>query len=347
MRLQLLIATEDFDYAEHLSAVLAENYTDAINVCVCGSAEHLREQLTTRKIDVALLEPSIIGHADLQPINLPLLLWSESESIQDVPAEVNKVQKYQRISSMVSNILELYARKVTNAHGSFSKKARVTAVWSPMGGVGKTTTALAYCAGRIAEGKKALYLDLEQFSSVRAYFAEAGRSISAVFELLETGEGNIDLLVRSIRQQDCSSAIAYFCRPENFDDMNIMTSENIAALIDACSETTDELVIDMSCACDERARKVFELADKILLVTDSTRTAQIKFSQFVTQHNIFQQFRDKAALVANKGATVSEALTDMVIYLPYVQSADVSAIYQTLSRSLGQKSECLDSERDY
>ena len=331
MRIQLLIAVEDCDYAAHLSGVLAENHADSINVSVCSSPELLPEQLATRKFDVALLDMPMIGEADLQSIHLPLILWSEEDSAQGAPEDIKRIRKYRRISTMVSEVLELYARVMKNECGSYSKKSRITAVWSPAGGVGKTTTALAYAAGKATEGKQVLYLNLEPFSSVRAYFADTGKSISTAFEMLETGEGNIKMLVRGIRQQDSADEIAYFCRPENFDDMNILTPENIAELIDACSEAADELVIDLSSACDERTRVAFDLADKILLVTDSSYTAQIKYSQFASQHNIFQRYKDKASLVANRGAAICESFADTIIYLPLVQSTDAATIYKTLS----------------
>ena len=331
MRIQLLIAVEDSNYAGHLSGILAENHADAINVSVCSAPELLREQLKTRKFDVALLDAAMIGGADLQSIHLPLILWSEEESSRGAPEEIKKIRKYQRISLMVSEVLEHYAKVMENECGSYSKKSRITAIWSPAGGVGKTTTALAYSAGKASDGKQVLYLDLEPFSSIRAYFDDTGKSISAAFEMLETGEGNIKMLIRSIRQQDGASDIAYLCRPENFDDMNILTPENIAELIDACSEVTDELVIDLSSACDERTRMVFDLADKILLVTDSSHTAQIKYSQFASQHNIFQRYKEKAALVANRGAAICESFADKIIYLPFVQSTDAIAVYKTLS----------------
>ena len=334
MKTQLLVATADCGYAEHLSNVLSEYYSDVIDVSMCGAAEDFEERLAARKFDIALLEADMVEKGGLQSIRLPLVLWSENEQTSEVPDGIKTIRKYRRISSMVGEVLELYAKSLKNGSSACSKRARVTAVWSPVGGVGKTTAALAYAERKAAEGKQALYLDLQPFSSVGAYFSGGGRSISAVFEMIETEEGNVGMLTRSIRQQDNGSGISYFCCPENYDDMNILTPESTASLIDACLELADDLVIDMSCACDGRTRIVFELADRILLVTDASRTAQIKFSQFAAQHNIFRHIREKATLVANKGAIISEPLADEVISLPLVQSPDAVAVYKTLSSYL-------------
>jgi MinD-like ATPase involved in chromosome partitioning or flagellar assembly len=118
--------------------------------------------------------------------------------------------------------------------------------------------------------------------------------------------------------------------------MNILSTENIIALITACAAVTDELVIDMSCVCDERTTQIFELADRVILVTDPSHTAQIKLSQFSTQNNVFSRIKSKAALVANKGATTYGQLVEPVIRLPHIQSANAPAVYKTLSGSLSE-----------
>ena len=330
MLIKLLIAAGDCDYTEHLSAVITENHADAIDVSVCSSASRLREILAVGKFDAALLEASMIDNIDLQPIHIPLLLRSEDDDNSAVPEEFIKVRKYQRVSSMVSDILDICARQSKSESGAYIKRAYITAVWSPAGGVGKTTAALAYCAGKALTAKQVLYLNLEAFSSTGIYFVQAGRSISSVFEILESGEGNVKMQICSARKQDSDTGITYFSRPDNFDDMNILTSGNISALIGVCCEVADELVIDMSCVCDERARTIFERADKILLVTDPTNTALIKIRQFMSQHDTFQRIKGKMRLVANKGAVVSIPEIGSAVSLPMVQSTDATAVYKTL-----------------
>ena len=335
MKTQLLIATDDLDYAEHLSNTISDKHADIIEVCVCSTAERLREQLPNRRFDAALLEAPLAEGVDMEAVRLPLLLWSEDCGAAATGHEgYKKIRKYQRISLMVSNVLELVAKSQVNDCGLSTKRACITSVWSPAGGVGKTTAALALCARRASEGKQALYLDLEPFSSVNAYFDGEGRSISAAFEMLESGEGNIKMLARSILKHDAMSEIAYFCRPENYDDMNILSAEQITELIDACCEVTDELIIDLGGQCDERTRKVFELSDRVFLVTDSSGSAKMKYAQFVSQHNVFQRIKGKSTLVANKGAMVGGQLVTEVICFPLVQSDDSATIYKTLAGAI-------------
>ena len=337
MRISLLIATDDIEYAEHLSNGVSERYSDVIDVSVCWTPQRLQELLDAQKFDVALLESSMIEVADLQSIHLPMILWDDSENAVDMPNEFRRIRKYQRISSIVANVLECYSKVSKNSRIASLEKASVTAVWSPAGGVGKSTVALAYAAKKQTEGKQVLYLNLELFSSVPAYFAGSGKSISTVFEMLENDEGNLEMLIRSIQQYDSCSGISYFCCPGSFDDMNILSANNITMLLNACSQVTAELVIDLPCVCDERTRVIFEFADKVLLVVDQTAAAQTKLDQFSSQHNVFESIRDKAVIVANRAAVINNPHTATVVVLPIVQSADQSIVYKTLSAGFAQQ----------
>ena len=333
MRIKLLIATYEADYAQHLSKHLSKHYADSIIVCMCQTQECLSQALKAQRFDVALFEDGIFENEGINSVDLPLMLVTEEEQHQD-QGESKTIIKYQRISSIVSIIMSKCAKISKYIRGISTHRANITAIWSPAGGVGKTTVALSYAAKKVSEGKQVLYLNLEPFSSVPAYFSETGESISAVFEMLGESEGNIKMLIRGICQQDSGVGVAYFCRPENFDDMYALSAENIEELTSVCASVTEELVIDMSCVCDWRARKVFEQADKILLVTDTTITAKVKVAQFFSQHNVFESVKEKLTFIANKGAVITEQDPIMVTSLPLVKASDPKAVYKVLSRSL-------------
>ena len=333
MKIKLLIATDDPDYAEHLSCGISERHADVADVSVCRTKESLRELLAAQKFDAALLETKLIGGIDLSAITLPLLLWEDTESSAAEFAKFQGIRKYQRISSIVSVVLEKYAKASPDGQALNSEKAKITAVWSPAGGTGKTTAALALAAKRVSEGKHVLYLDMEPFSSVPAYFPESGKSISTVFEMLENNDGNVEIFIRGVCRKD-SGGINYFCPPDNFDDLNILSTDNVAALIRACAGVTDELIVDLSCSCDERTRQVFLLADRVLLLADQTRTAQTKLSQFMSQHDVFDLIKNKTVFIANKGTAAGTPPAGTAISLPLVQSSDHVQVYKTLSASM-------------
>jgi cellulose biosynthesis protein BcsQ len=328
MKIQLLIATQDKDYANSLSGVLSENHAESFEVTVCSAVERLESLLSSRTFDVGLFDAALIPVAGLSKVRLPLLLWDESEPDGDNSGNYERIRKYQRVSRISSDILEGYSKAAVSIAGFGGSNARITAVWSPGGGVGKTTAALAYAAQKSVNGGKITYLDLEYFSSTSVYFSESGKSISTAFERLD---GNAALLLKAIILKDSGSGISYFSPPNNYDDMNELTADDIENLVVAVSDNSDELVIDLPSVCDERCRKVLEAANAIYLVTDGTKTVTSKLQQFLTQHNLFERINAKIVLVANKGAKVNDTRFNRTVYLPSVSSNDPISIYKTLS----------------
>jgi len=328
MKIQLLIATNDSDYAEHISGVLSEKFAETFEVSVCSMEERLQEILAVRTFDVGLLEPQMAEGINFNAIRLPLLLWHDDSIISDALSTLKTVRKYQRISNISGGVLEHYAEIPSRTGELHPSKACITAVWSPAGGVGKTTVALAYAMQSVNNGKRAMYLDLEHFSSSMVYFKDAGKSISVLLEKLG---GNVEMLIQSIQQKDSRTGITYFRRPDNYNDINNLTKEDLAALLNACAKNTDELIIDMPCLCDDRMRYVLEAADKVFLVTDPSRAAQSKMQLFMTQHDVFEQIRTKATLIVNKSAKTPDPQTGGTIHLPFVQPGDPAAVFQTLS----------------
>ncbi len=328
MKIQLLIAVSESDYAEHLSRVLTERSGDIFEISVCSAPERLEELLNRQRFDAALLDARFARAADLTAVRLPLLVWDGASELDGALEDMPRLRKYQRISNISSEVVQRYAA-VSSAQENFDAgRAVITAVWSPAGGVGKTTVALALAANRAAAGRRAVYLNLEPFSAAPAYFKEPGKSISAVFEKLD---GDVPLLFQSIRQEDAATGICYFGRPRNYDDINILTETDVTTLLEGCAANADELVVDLGSACGALTRRVLDMADRVLLVADSSPVCQAKCDQFRTQHNVYSSIVGKLTVAANRGARNVTAPGEQALSLPKVESDDPAAVYRTLA----------------
>jgi cellulose biosynthesis protein BcsQ len=332
MKIRLLVATDDTDYSDHLAKILSDLYSDEISLSICSSFERANQMTEEQEYDVALIDAAFYNGADMSNITLPLYLWSEDKS-NAIPEDFIMVRKYQRISTLYSDVLENYAKVAKNSMGANPKKANITAVWSPSGGVGKTTVALALAAAKASLSSSVLYLNLELFSSTSVYFDTAGKSVSALFEKIEDNESNIEIYAKRIICRDLVNNISYFCCPDYYDDMNILTVENVMSLVRACSLLSDELIIDMSNLCDKRTEYIFDIADKILLITDNTKTAQVKLDLFMKHQQLPTETEDKIRIVANKGATLQQAYK--AISLPLIQTGRETEVTKALSKVFG------------
>ncbi|MCI9349248.1 MAG: hypothetical protein HFF83_08485 [Oscillibacter sp.] len=326
MRIHLLIADDDQDYGEHLSRVLVERYADMFEVSSCSNAGQLAEILSHHKYDAALLSPELAKDVNLQGIRIPLLLW-DGTSVEQKEG-MDSLRKYQRVSTIAGEVLERFAEIASFGIAPSYSKAQITVVWSPAGGVGKTTAALAYAAQKVSKGQRSVYLDLEPFSSLPAFFTENGKSISTIFEKLDE---RAELALQSIRQEDSGSGIYYFCRPDNYEDISILTEEDIVRLAGAAAVEADELIIDLGAGYDRRIAALLNLADTVLFVIDGSKLCQTKWEQFQTQHELHEKLRERGILVVNRGGRYHASQTMPIVNLPLVKSDDPSVVYKTLS----------------
>ena len=327
MKIQLLIASDDADYVEHLSGVLLERYADMFEVSICSERERFRELNEKGRMDAVLMCPAMAQGAELEHIRLPLLLWEGERLPTEEGDRLHKIRKYQRISTMVAEILGEYAQISCQDRGE-DNQGNITAVWSPAGGTGKTTVALAYAAQKASQGKQIVYLDLDFFSSTKAFFQTEGKSISSAFGRLDS---DVSLLMKSIRQQDSKSGIYYFECPDNYDDLNVLTEEDMIRLVLGCAHGVDEVVVDLPSACDARIRALLTQANQVLVVLDGSRTAWEKWNQFRRQNNVYEEIRQTLVLVANKNALWKDAGEERQVRLPAISSDDPVLVYQTLS----------------
>ena len=328
MKIQLLIATADNDYSEYLSNTLSAKYADTFAVELCFTQEKLSDILSAKKYGVLLVEPEWIPVLLRHNVKLVLALTSEHSSLSEPVLNVTQIEKYQCINTLVNDILENYAKVAPSFVNARNSKEKIVAVWSPSGGTGKTSVAIAYATRAASNGSVVTYLSFEQFSSAGMYFDVEGESISKLFERLTS---NAEIVVQNFRQHDDGSGIKYFCPPESYGDINELTKDDMVFLTNTCARAGELVVVDLPSFCDKKTQAVLELADIVLLVSDDSKTSSHKLDVFTSQHGFFDIIKHKVRLISNKGAMINDSRFEKVINLPRVQIDDPKCVYKTLS----------------
>lgn len=328
MNIRLIVITSDIDYVECFSDVIEDSYKGVFKMSICSSAEKYKELSEKKNYDIALVDEALTDEMVFPTARLCAQLC-DGETRAQKGSEYYPIQKYQRISYIVSELLEQYS-KVAGGTGSYGKASgQMTAVWSPAGGVGKTTIAMAYAAKRASENDRVIYLNLEHFSSTESYFKDEAKSISALFEGL--GSNNMEILIAGLLQKDSGSGILYFGSATNYDDLNVLTVSDIEEIINGCIAQCNELVVDLPSSCDEKVRYILERSDQIFGIADDSVAGKNKWKQFQTQHSLYGEIADKITMIANKGADISKWYEEHTVAMPYVKSQDPVVIYKSLA----------------
>ena len=142
MKIRLILATSDKEYAERFAAGVSDSH-GTMEISVCTNLEKLGELVQEEYYDICLADPEALAKFNHDFVKLTVTLWNTHANGALGENTPHRVRKYQRISSIVSQLIRMYA-DVADKSALSGNPADITVVWSPSGGCGKTTVAVAY-----------------------------------------------------------------------------------------------------------------------------------------------------------------------------------------------------------
>lgn len=301
MLIRLAIADKNTEYSRRLMAVL-EQYEE-LEVSVYEDMEVFRKdtEVNKRRADILLFDSSVYdGYFDKRQGFVPVVLW-DADTVDDRLENYRRVRKYQCIDKIYKQILGIYSEQSSDAWNLNEKTAVTTvAVYSPTGGVGKTTIALTAAAKYAAQGIRTLYLNLENIASDDCYLPMTGaRGIAQIAESL--GESmNHALKIQSLLLEKTSNFyyMEHFGSPNDLCAMSVEEEQQLIRIFQGAG-LFDVIVIDMQSVLDEKAAAVFELADKILLIERADEASEKKQGCFLEQAHIKNAYGRKMLRILN------------------------------------------------
>lgn len=300
MILKIAIADANTDYVERILSVL-EGY-DNLNLSVYTDRVSLEQALASRQFDVLLFDPSVFdGQIEVKKSMLTLMLLDEDKRVPETYQGLKKIHKYQRISKIYQQILELYS-EICGDLGNVAGQKGVTMVafYSPVGGSGKTTLALAAATKLAMLGHRCFYLNMEDIASEDCYLPQnAQRGISEVAACL--GENiNFTLKIQSLLQVKGEN-LYYLNHFESPNDIYEMSQTEVTELLEQLEKTGlfDVIVLDMGVAADSKMLGIFEMVQKIVLVEKEDAMALRKLNCFLNQAHIMNEYKSKMFRVLN------------------------------------------------
>ena len=330
MIIRIACADTNTEYLERLIDVLEDSAE--LHLSMYSDAAILRENAFLGRFDVLLLDPSMYSR-DLPIDKIPVTIMLAGEN--RIPYECETlpaIRKYQHIANIRRDILEICSKnpKFGGTSNGPGGSAAVVAVYSPIGGAGKTTAALVAAARLAVHGKRALYINLEHFSSDGFYLPSqsSDSGLSAIMEQL--GEKGVDLFMKScIRTKaDNFFYIKHFDSP---NDWTVMTGEECSALLVLLRQSGafDVIIADLDSAYDEKTAAVFNAADKILLVDRADKIGVQKMEAFLAQTHITDEYQLKMKRLSNyaaPGAPAADGKIPTVGRLTTTSTADAAAL---------------------
>lgn len=300
MLIRLAIADSDQEYLARLSNVMGE-YED-VSLSIYTDRRSLEEALQSKRFDVLLFDSDIFeGQISVGKKTVAVMLLDEEKFIPESLQNYHKIKKYQRISRIYSQILELYADVSPKVSGVVGEhEARSIGFYSPAGGCGKTTLALVTAAKLAARGYKTFYLNMEDIASEECYLPQTGeKGMSELVSMLGSNI-NFPMKLQSLLQTKTDN-FYYMKHFDSPNDVYEMTEQEIEELFEEIEKAGffDFVVVDMGVSLDSRMLCLFERLHKIVLVEKPDRIAELKLSCFLGQAHITSEYGYKMVRLLN------------------------------------------------
>jgi len=311
-QIKLVLADFDGSYLDRVTGFInSSSFCAGIRVSSFTDVQRLADFLAPggEKADILLAHPGFIdAMPDLRSYFELVAILADgrvNNGLQDYQA----VFKYQPGDKMLGRILEMYAERNPKAANAVSgmKESRLITVYSPAGGVGKTSAAFALASRMGDYGSSVLYLNWESINSMAAVLPVTGEcGLTRVLLGLGEDPDTLPLKFELYKKRSSEFNLDFFEPPESFVEYSEVQGD-MGLLFTKLKETGkyDVIVADLDSAVDGSAVRILGLSEHIVLVVAADHVCRYKTGEFFRQvghSGIFPGMADPGKLlpVANK-----------------------------------------------
>lgn len=289
LKLKLAIADSDYKYIDSFTNFISSNYSKKFNLTSFTRADIFTEYLKNsyENIDILLLTREFLSESEnlLENINIKVLLSDGVASSDDQNYHI--IHKYQAVDNIIAQIMEVFTEKKSIKNISLDgKKTKLVSVYSPIGGVGKTSVSLALAAKLAEYGTSVMLISLEGLGSFFAPLLGTGTCAltNVMLGVLDNSE-SIIYKTESNKTFDNRYGFYYLEPPECFRDITDVNSKELNTLFTKFKNSGkyDYIVVDMESKADNSIFSVFNHSDSIIFVTSPEPLSYYKTQSFIKQ----------------------------------------------------------------
>lgn len=287
MKIKVAIFDWDEVYLHALEKHFRLHYGNQIELYVTSQLEILLGILQERHIDVVCLGERNVYAKNSMDGQL-LLILAENNQTQEIEG-VSSIGKYQKAENIFYGIWN-FCKENTNGTENFGDEKQCVVFTSVAGGVGTSTCAAAYAINESKNGKKVLYLDLNETTNINQFFCGSGEcDLSDVIYAVKKGRDLNLKLMAYVRHDE--SGVDFFAPAKYVLDMIEMTDQDAIQIFQVCARLDgyDVLVVDMKNYFRPYQIEIMKQSTKLRVVSDGSKSANEKVYQMLQALQIYER----------------------------------------------------------
>lgn len=289
IKLEIVIGDYDQKYLQKLSSYFMNYQEHHFTVNTFSEITLLKNHLLNNPIDILLLtEEFYVNLEDRYEITILLVAHAISSTLKSYPC----IEKYQNVKKIIQQMMLYYTSAsskelIGNKEGGF---ARLVGFYSPSGGSGKTTIALALSKALSMQGKKTLFLSLEEITSYsKVIESDRQTSLSDLLYYASKRAENLLMKLEGIVREDISTGLKFVPPPIYAQDM-VSYEEDWLYLINYLLRYSDYewIVLDFTSQISNRNLSLMDKCNKLVVLTNLSYFQNAKAEVFLKMYQDHQ-----------------------------------------------------------
>ena len=293
LKVNIVLADSDEMYLNNLAGYLNEK-NPAVSISVFTRAKSLEAYLASaqERVDAVVISADFAVGA-VKSAAIPAKIILSDGSIFDDPEFVS-VNKYQKFEKLMNDILMICAEKTGHAEiaSKGDKDTRIIGFYSPVGGSGKTTLALATAQTLAGLGKRVFLFSAESFLSGIFPPAEKAKStLSDVLLSVKSSGKSAELAILAARAVDDSTGISYFSPADSSLEINDVSAGELSAVFDGFEKLKefDYVIVDLDSGMNERLLGILGRMDMIVMPFGADSISVSKMRSFCAESRKYDE----------------------------------------------------------
>ena len=290
-RLDLVLADTNAEYCDSLFKYFNHHYKERFRMDCFTDFElfikHLDSESST--IDVLLISIDFLSRMAVNDIEEKVKVIVElKENSETSKTKYRYINKYGNADDMAQRLLDIYTDEYSHHTSTVpefaGRKSFVIPVYSPEGGSGKTTIAVALSMMYAGMGKKPFYLNLEKYYSPWKMFNPSSvRGLSDILFHIRTKDTDIGAKINSYKITDPDYGVDYLSKVATPMDLEESGVQEVICLVKEMTsmELYDAIIVDTDGSLDLFKPEFIKLCHKIVVPYTDSGLGLSKLKSFI------------------------------------------------------------------
>ncbi len=305
---KIVFVDSDEDYLMTLVLKFINKLKDNVEITMITDTQYLQEYIEQpHDIGILVINEKLYSQS-FERYNIDYIYFL-NEVIDDAvtePTQGNYIYKYSSVNEIYSRIASLSNLEAKFLNGK--KSTMLIMIYSPIGGCGKTFTAIGIAKALSLLNKKVLYLNLETIQSFNYLLTNKSYLGISMINLFSSEIENVTELLSSTTRNEGFDYIPPF--GQSTSSLNI-TFDTYHSLIHKLIENKsyEYIILDTSTEFDENKARLMYECDKVFLITNQDNNSLWKMDCFL--NNIDYSNHNKFLFICNNYDTAEANMIDM------------------------------------